>query len=63
MNVFIERENKHLELEAKNGSELLKTLEINPSTVLIIRNDEVVLPEVELDEKDTIQILSVVSGG
>mgnify|MGYP006303614755 CR=1 FL=1 len=63
MNVFIERENKHLELEAKNGSELLKSLDINPSTVLLVKNDEVVLPEEELTSEDDVKILSVVSGG
>lgn len=63
MKVFIERENKHIELTSKNGIELLKSLQINPAEVLLIKNDEVVLPEEELEDSDSIQILSVVSGG
>lgn len=80
MKVFIERENKHLELEtrekgyfcaqisalifeAKTGTELLNNLGINSSTVLLVRNDEVILIEETLNESDDLKILSVVSGG
>ena len=63
MKIFIEKENKQLELEASNGKELLDKLAINPSTVLLVKNDEVVLLEEPLEETDVVKILSVVSGG
>ena len=63
MKVFIERQNKHVELEAKDGNELLSKLKINPAEILLIRNDAVILPEEKLMAEDEIKILSVVSGG
>ena len=63
MKVFIERENKHLELDAKTGLELLNKLEINPEEVILIRNNEVMLSEEEINSDDEIKVLSVVSGG
>lgn len=42
---------------------LLKQLKINPVEVLVIRNGEVCIPTDTLTEEDTVQILSVVSGG
>ena len=44
MNVFIEKENKLLELnKSVTGKELLAELGINPSTVILVKNNEVVL--------------------
>jgi len=63
MKVFIEKENKQLELTAKTGTQLLNELGINPTTVLLVKNNEVTLPEENLSETDNIKILSVVSGG
>lgn len=64
MKVYIEKENRLLELDREcSGLQLLKELDINPATVLIVRNDEVVLPEEGLSGTDDIKILSVVSGG
>ncbi|MFT4326979.1 MAG: MoaD/ThiS family protein [Candidatus Woesearchaeota archaeon] len=63
MKVFIERENKTVESSAQTGSALLDELGINETTVLIVKNDEVVIPQTELSETDSIKILSVISGG
>lgn len=63
MKVFIERENKTIECTAANGIELLKQLNIPESTVLVVKNNEVVLAETELSETDDVKILSVISGG
>lgn len=63
MKVFIERENKTIECQAATGTELLKQLDIPESTVLFVKNNDVVLPETELSETDEIKILSVISGG
>ena len=63
MKVYIEKQNKLLELDAKDGTELLDMLGINPDTIIIVKNDEAVLPEEGLSETDDIKILSVISGG
>ena len=56
---------KVLELEHKKitGDALLKELNINPATVILVKNNSVVLPEEQLESKDEIRILSVISGG
>ncbi len=65
MKVFMEKDNRLLELKNKHctGDELLKELRINPATVILVRNDEVVLADEEFSEKDDVKILSVISGG
>lgn len=64
--VFVDRENKNKTLELGSGSrvsDLLKVLKINPVTVIIARNNEVVLEDEKLNDNDEIRILSVISGG
>jgi len=63
MKVFIERENKTIDIQAKTGTELLEKLEINPTTILLVQNNNVVISDVELADTDDIKILSVISGG
>ncbi len=64
MKIYIEKDDKQLELnKSLTGLELLKELNINPNTVIIVKNNEVVLSEEELSETDDVKILSVVSGG
>lgn len=64
--VFIDRENKNTALELGNDSvvaDLLKKLNINPVTVIISRNNELILDDEKLNNNDEIKILSVISGG
>jgi len=63
MKVHLERTRKLIELRARSGRELLKQLSLPEAEVILVRNNEVVLPEEELRETDDITILSVVSGG
>ena len=44
-------------------SELLAQLNVNPETVLTIRNNEVLTEDEILQDKDSIDLLSVISGG
>jgi sulfur carrier protein ThiS len=62
-NVFIERENKRIKIKAKNIKEILEKLKIIPETVLIIKNNELVLDEEKINDNDEIKFLSVISGG
>ncbi len=63
VNVFIERENKTTKINARNAKEVMKILNINPETVLIVKNNELILPEENLNDKDELKLLSVISGG
>lgn len=63
MKVFIEREDKEVNVKAKTVKELLKKLNINPVTVIVAKNNELVTDDTKLSEKDDIKLISVISGG
>ena len=66
VNVFIDRENKNSTLELNNNTlliDLLKKLNINPVSVIVSRNNELMLEDEKLKNNDEIKILSVISGG
>ena len=64
MQIFIERENRKLVKDfSGKAEELLKHLNINPEVVLVVRNGELVSEDAQLEEKDDVKILSVISGG
>ena len=66
ISVFIDRENKNTALELSNGSmvaDLLKKLNINPVTVIVSRDNVLILEDEKLKDNDEIKILSVISGG
>lgn len=66
VNVFIDRENKNTKLELGDNpivADLLKKLGINPITVIVSRNNELILEDEKLKNNDEIKILSVISGG
>ena len=64
--VFVDRENKQKTIELNNNSivaDLLKELNINPVTVIVSRNNELILEDDKLSDNDEITVLSVISGG
>lgn len=64
MKVFIEREEKELEIKFSGTvKELMKKLNLNPEVFIVSKNGEVVTEDELLDDKDKIDFLSVVSGG
>lgn len=63
MKVYIERTKENKNVKAKNVLELLKKLNLNPTAVLVIRNDSLITESEKLNDKDEIKIISVVSGG
>ena len=64
MNIYIEKNNEQLVLKKKlSGSELLRELKINPSSIILVKNDFIVLEDEILEENDNVKILSVISGG
>lgn len=49
----------------KNSSvkELLKKISINPTTIIVTRNKEVIDEDAKLNDDDKLELLSVISGG
>ena len=66
VNVSVDRENKNYSVDfdgIPSVLELLKKLKINPVTVIVSRNSELILEDEKLKDNDEIKILSVISGG
>ena len=64
--LFIDRENKNTTVQLAGNpkvADLLKELNINPVTVIVSRNNELILEDEQLNNNDEIKILSVISGG
>ncbi|MBI2671228.1 MoaD/ThiS family protein [Candidatus Woesearchaeota archaeon] len=64
--VKIQRTNEEKELDI-NGyitiGELLNKIDVNPTTVIVTRNKEVITEDTTLQNNDQIELLSVISGG
>jgi sulfur carrier protein ThiS len=65
MKLIIEKENKtrNIKIAKISVKDLLKKLKLSQNTVLVIKNNELVSEEEIIFDKDTIKIMSVVSGG
>jgi len=63
MKVYFDKTKETTELEASTVKELLDKLKLNPETVLITKNNELLTENESLNKKDEIKILSVISGG
>ena len=63
MRVFIERSNEKKDVTASSVKELLVALKINPTTVLVVKNNELVTEDAALKNTDEIKLLSVISSG
>ena len=63
--IHFEKDNttKSIKTKAKTVIELLRELKINPETILITRNNEVITEDEKISEDDKLEILSVISGG
>jgi sulfur carrier protein ThiS len=66
INVYIERddETKQVEISKKTTiKDILIQLNINPVTVIVTKNGELCDESEEINSKDKLKIISVVSGG
>ena len=64
--IFLERENKKKTITFNKEDSIktiLKKLKINPSTIVVSVNNEIVTEDYILQDKDKVELLSVVSGG
>lgn len=65
LTVWNERERTTLNFNFTGNTvqELLQHLKVNPETILVVRNQEVITEKEILREKDALKLLSVISGG
>ncbi|AJF61426.1 hypothetical protein QT06_C0001G0586 [archaeon GW2011_AR15] len=64
MDVFIDKDNREMKIEFTGDVKgLLEKLKINPETVIVVRDDELLTDDVVLKNNDKIKVLSVISGG
>ncbi len=62
--VFIEREKRTVEWEFSGRiRDLLAALRVNPETVVVVKNGEVVSEDERCAAEDELKLLSVISGG
>lgn len=58
-----DRSIKEVSIEGNTVLDLLNRLSINPETVLVVKNNEVLTEHEILSENDCLELLSVISGG
>jgi len=64
MKIFIEQTDETMDKKFSGKvKELLKQLNINSHTVLIVKNKELITEEDDVKNSDNLRILSVISGG
>ena len=66
LKVFYDRENKEKTIILGDNltvKDLLARLNINPVTVIVSKNNELILEDEKLNDKDDVKIISVISGG
>ena len=64
MKIFIEATEEKKEVDFKGkAKDLLNQLQINPVTVVLVRNGKLITEDELLENDDEIELLAVVSGG
>lgn len=66
INVFFDRENKDESIELDLDSsvkDLLIKMDINPVTVIVSRDNNIIMEDEKVNDKDKIKLISVISGG
>ena len=66
INVFFDREKNEKTVEVDDGlsvKDLLAKMNINPVTVIVSRDDNIIMEDERLKDKDKINLISVISGG
>lgn len=63
--VFKERDNSTTQVNFSGTTvlELLQLLKVNAETVIVVRNGDIITEKDSLQNKDRIDVLSVISGG
>ena len=62
--VFIEREHRDVALDYRGGIRpLLERLGVNPETIIVVKNGQIVTEDESCGADDELKLLSVISGG
>ena len=61
MEILIQGEKKKVKTNLL--SEIMNELNINPEEFLVVRNNELITPDTKIDQGDSLELLSIVSGG
>ena len=64
MQLTIERPRQEKRIRFSGSArDLLASLDINPETVLVVKNDTLIALDDEVADTDAVRVLSVISGG
>ena len=66
INVFYDREKQEKTIDLDENSsikDLLAKMNINPVTVIVSKEDNIILEDESLKDQDKIKLISVISGG
>jgi len=66
INVFFDRENKEKTVEVDENSsvkDLLGKMKINPVTVIVSKDNNILTEDEKINDRDKIKLISVISGG
>ncbi len=64
MKVIIRRPRRDLDLSGpRQVRDLLRELDINPETVLVVRGQEMLTPDETVADHETVEIIPAISGG
>ena len=61
--INVERTGEKIDIDVFSISDIFKKLNMDQNTVLVTRNNELLIENDELCENDEIKLLSVISGG
>lgn len=64
--VFFDRKKEEKTIEVDNNAsvkDLLNKMDINPVTVIVSRDNNIILEDEKIKDKDKIKLISVISGG
>lgn len=64
MKVIIRRPRREVEiLGSRRVRDLLRELQINPETVLVVRGQDLLTPDEVVRDEETVEVVSAISGG
>ena len=66
ISVFFDRENRERVVDIGNNrtvKALLESMKINPVTVIVSRDNNIITEDEKVNDKDKIRLFSVISGG
>tara|TARA_Y100000310_G_scaffold341499_2_gene440829 strand:+ start:706 stop:903 length:198 start_codon:yes stop_codon:yes gene_type:complete len=61
--VYVDKLDEEKVLEVSSVLEIFSELELNRDSFIVVRDGELIMEDVSLNEGDSIKLLSVISGG